>query len=112
MKFFTEEDIDLKPLYGIFSFECSQRGKPILLYNNFRFRKERSVNNIISWRCATKNCKGRLTMRSGVVEKYCIHDMCFIKPKSKQMKTQVKTQKNSYVLAEVKTEDNSYVLNN
>uniref|UniRef100_A0A336LHW6 CSON002390 protein n=2 Tax=Culicoides sonorensis TaxID=179676 RepID=A0A336LHW6_CULSO len=53
----TMYDQDLKDLYGIFQFERSQRGKPILLYDNFRFRKERSVNNIIRWRCVTKNCK-------------------------------------------------------
>uniref|UniRef100_A0A336LIF9 CSON002390 protein n=1 Tax=Culicoides sonorensis TaxID=179676 RepID=A0A336LIF9_CULSO len=56
----TMYDQDLKDLYGIFQFERSQRGKPILLYDNFRFRKERSVNNIIRWRCVTKNCKAKI----------------------------------------------------
>lgn len=59
--FFTDtiKDEDLEELMGTFEFVRSQRGKPILLYDNFRFRKERSLNNVIRWRCVGKNCKGK-----------------------------------------------------
>lgn len=109
-------DEDLQELFGSFKFERSQRGKPILLYDNFRFRKERSLNNVIRWRCVTKNCKGeflssnkiskiiivqysltgRLTLRSGQVEKYVGHDICPLKRRQLIKQEKIKTEFVSY----------------
>lgn len=39
----------------------SQKGKPIVLYEGYRYRKDRdNVDGSISWRCVQQHCTGRL----------------------------------------------------
>lgn len=52
------------------TFLRSQRGKPILLYNNYRHRKERELSgNKEYWRCMLEKCKGRLVICNGFIVK-------------------------------------------
>ena len=39
----------------------STKGKDMIIYNDYRFRKDKSAPNKIYWRCINKNCKSRLT---------------------------------------------------
>lgn len=63
-----------------FEFERSQRGRPILKYRNFRYRRERVFGEVVSWRCAHKTCKGRLSLNhsNGEIMKFNEHDICFL----------------------------------
>lgn len=52
------------------TFTRSQRGKPILWYRNYRYRKEREFSgNKEYWRCMMEKCKGRLVIYSGFIVK-------------------------------------------
>lgn len=77
-----------------FEFERSQRGKPILKYQNFRYRRERTCNDITSWRCAHKNCKGRLSIvhATGLILKSTEHDLCFETVRQRQQRKMLKRE--------------------
>lgn len=56
------------------TFLRSQRGRPILVYNNYRHRKERELSgNKEYWRCMLDKCKGRLVICNGYIVKYKQH---------------------------------------
>lgn len=64
------EQLQSEPLY----FTRSQRGRPILWFLNFKFRKERHCTNGNEyWRCLQAKCKGRLTLKNSNIVKYHSH---------------------------------------
>lgn len=52
-------------------FTRSQRGKPILWYLNYKYRKEREflADQKEYWRCLSDKCTGRLIICSGFIAK-------------------------------------------
>jgi len=54
----------------------SQKGKPQLLHNGYRFRRDRFTCNIdgsLSWRCIDPNCKGRVKTLDGEITSVTDH---------------------------------------
>lgn len=43
-----------------FKLALSEKGKPLLLLNNFKFRKCLETKNGIKWRCTVKSCLSNL----------------------------------------------------
>lgn len=53
----------------------SQRNRPILCYENKRFRKERTLKNGREyWRCLQLRCRGRLIIHDATIVKSKMHD--------------------------------------
>lgn len=79
---------------GEFEFERSQRGRPILKYRGFRYRRERAFGDSITWRCAHKNCKGRLSLNqvNCSIIKSSDHDLCFERVRHRQERSILKNE--------------------
>lgn len=57
------------------TFTSSQRGKPILWFMGYRFRREREMTEgRVYWRCLRAKCRGRMIVKMGLIVKYHIHN--------------------------------------
>lgn len=56
------------------TYHKSQRGYPILMIQNWTYRRERLLpNGKTYWRCMKPKCRGRLTVSDGTILKFSVH---------------------------------------
>lgn len=70
LKFIFLEITGLLNIYKRIKYVSSQRDKPILFLDSYKYRKEKERGNCDYWRCLTNGCRGRIIMKNSNVFKY------------------------------------------